>query len=99
MVIFAVFLFKNYRREENAYHKMISNFLRRKVGYNINLQIEVGPKLPLQDSRESVIDGILNDEEITHLNLVVVYFKTGHKESTIQININEEEKYEEYLYA
>jgi hypothetical protein len=56
MVIFSVFLFKNYRKEETAYHQMILNFVRRKVGFNIDLKIEVGPKLTIQDQRESVID-------------------------------------------
>ena len=99
MVIFSIFLFKNYRKEESAYFQMINNFLKRKVGYNINLEIEVGPKISLQEQRESLIQGLLNGEEVANLNLVVVKFKTALKEAQIQINLNEEDKYEEYLYA
>ncbi len=99
MVIYAIFLFKNYRKDENAYHQMILNFVRRKIGYNIDLKIEVGPKLSLEDQRESVIDNLLNDVDVDLMNLVVVKFKTGDKEANIQINLNNEEKYEEYLYG
>ena len=77
---------------------MILNFVRRKVGYNIDLKIEVGPKLSLQDQRESVIENLLNDDDVDIMNLVVVKFKTGDKEANIQINLNEEDKYEQYLY-
>lgn len=99
MVIFSVFLFKNYRKEETAYHQMIVNFVRRKIGFNIDLQVEVGPKLSLQDQRESVIENLLNDDVVDIMNLVVVKFKTGDKEASIQINLNDEDKYEQYLYS
>jgi len=98
MVIFSVFLFKKYRKEENIYQQMISNFLIRKVGYSIKLQLEVGPKLSLEDQREKLIEGILNDDEVEYLNLVVVQFKTSLKEVNMQIDLNREDKYEEYLY-
>jgi hypothetical protein len=99
MVIFSIFLFKNYRKDENAYFQMILNFVRRKIGHNIDLKIEVGPKLSIQEQRENVIDNLLNDDDIDIMNLVVVKFKTGDKEATIQINLNEEDKYEQYLYS
>lgn len=97
MVIFSVFLFKKYRKEENIYQQMISNFLIRKVGYSIKLQLEVGPKLSLEEQREKIIEGILNDE-VEYLNLVAVQFKTSLKEVNMQIDLNHEDKYEEYLY-
>jgi len=98
MVIFSVFLFKKYRKEEKIYQQMISSFLLRKVGYSIKLQLEVGPKLSLEEQREKLIEGILNDDEIKHLNLVVVQYKTSLKEVNMQIDLNHEDKYEEYLY-
>ena len=99
MVIFSIFLFKKYRKEETAYHQMINNFLRRKIGYSIDLKIECGPKFSLEDQRELVIENILNDEEFDHMNLVVAQFKTALKEVNIQIDLNQEEKYENYLYS
>ena len=99
IIIFSVFLFKNYRKDENAYFQMILNFVRRKVGYNIDLKVEVGPKLSIEDQRESVIENLLNDDNVDIMNLVVVKFKTGDKEANIQINLNDEDKYEQYLYS
>lgn len=78
---------------------MITNFLRRKVGYKIDLKIECGPKFSLEDQRELVIENLLNDEEFDHMNLVVATFKTALKEVNIQIDLNKEEKYEHYLYS
>jgi len=99
MVIFSIFLFKKYRKEENVYYQMINNFLRRKVGYSIDLKIECGPKFSIEDQRELVIDNLLNQEEFDHMNLVVAQFKTALKEVNIQIDLNQEEKYESYLYS
>lgn len=99
MVIFAIFTFKSYRKEEGVYFQMINNFLRRKVGYQIDLRLEVGPKMSLQDQRELVIDSLINDDELNFMNLVTVEFKTGFKSVNLQIDINDEDKYEQYLYA
>jgi hypothetical protein len=99
MVIFSIFLFKKYRKEENVYNQMINNFLRRKIGYSIDLKIECGPKFSLEDQRELVIENILNDEDFDHMNLIVAQFKTALKEVNMQINLNKEEKYEHYLYS
>jgi len=99
MVIFSVFLFKKYRKEENVYRQMIVNFLRKKVGYSIELSLECGPKIPKQEQRDNLIDGILNDEEIIYLNLVVVEFRTSYKSVSLQIDLNQEDKYDQYLYA
>ena len=78
---------------------MINNFLRRKVGYQIHLKIEVGPKMSLQDQRDLVIDSLINDDDLNFMNLVVVEFKTGFKSVNLQIDLNEEDKYEQYLYS
>jgi hypothetical protein len=99
MVIFSIFLFKKYRKEENVYNQMINNFLRRKIGYSIDLKIECGPKFSLEDQRELVIENILNDEDFDHMNLVVAQFKTALKQVNMQVDLNKEEKYEHYLYS
>jgi len=52
-----------------------------------------------EDQRESLIDGILNDDNISYLNLVVVQFKTSYKSVSLQIDLNQEDKYDQYLYA
>jgi hypothetical protein len=100
MVVFSIFLFKNYRKEEAVYFQMINNFLKKKIGYKIDLSIECGPKLALEDSRDILIENILNDDDdFDHMNLVVATFKTALKEVNMQIDLNKEDKYENYLYS
>ena len=41
MVVFSIFLFKNYRKEEAVYFQMINNFLKKKIGYKIDLSIDI----------------------------------------------------------
>lgn len=101
LVVFAIFLFREQRRQENVYRQSVINFIKRRIRYDIELTLEVGPKLALEDQRDMQIDSILYDfDESKFLNLVVVEFKTGFKERiTLQINLNDEERYESYLYS
>jgi len=101
LVVFAIFLFREQRRQENVYRQSVITFIKRRIRYDIELTLEVGPKLALEDQRDMQIDSILYDfDESKFLNLVVVEFKTGFKERiTVQINLNDEERYESYLYS
>jgi archaellum biogenesis ATPase FlaH len=97
MVIFSVFLYKNYRNQENVYKTAINNFLKRKL-ININIEVEVGPKYSIEEQRESILEKLFNNDEIERLNLIVVRYKTPLKDVNMQINLNNEDKYEDYLY-
>jgi len=101
LVVFGVFLFKEQRRQESVYRESVRVFIKRRLRTDIDLTLEVGPKLTLEDQRDLQIESILNNfDETKFLNLVVVEFKTGYKEKvTLQINLNEEERYESYLYS
>ncbi len=101
LVVFSIFLFREQRRQENVYRQSVINFIKRRIRYDIELTLEVGPKLTLEDQRDIQIESILNNfDETKFLNLVVVEFKTGFKERiTLQINLNDEERYESYLYS
>ena len=99
LVIFAVFLFKENRKSDAAYLEQIRVFVKRRTQYDIGLSVDVGPKMSLDEQRDNAIEQILNDTEDGIMNLVVVKFKTGWEEVTIQIYINQEEKYESYLYS
>jgi len=101
LVVFAIFLFREQRRQENVYRQSVISFIKGRIRYDIDLTLEVGPKLTLEDQRDIQIESILNNfDETKFLNLVVVEFKTGFKERiTLQINLNDEERYESYLYS
>lgn len=99
LVIFAVFLFKETRKQESVYIESIRTFVRRRVHYDIGLSVDVGPKMSIDEQRDTTIDQILNNGDKGILNLIVVKFKTGWEEVSIQIDLNQEEKYESYMYS
>ena len=99
MVIFSVFLFKKYRNQELAYTQMVNTFLRKKVHAKIEIQLECGPKLATQDSRDNIIESLLNEDDFDYMNLVVANFKTPLKEMSLQIDLNQEEKWNAYIYS
>jgi hypothetical protein len=99
MVIFSVFLFKNYRNQESVYAQMINSFLKKKVHTKLQVELECGPKLATQDSRDTIIESLLNEDDFDHMNLVVVNFKTPLKEMSLQIDLNQEEKWNDYIYS
>ena len=100
LVIFSVFLYKDLRKQESVYNQAVISFLKKRISHEIELYLEVGPKLTKQEERDLAIDLILdNDDDKGRLNLVVVRFKTGLKEVTIQIDLDKEDKFENYLYS
>lgn len=99
LVIFSVFLYKDLRREEEIYNKAVLSFLKKRIPHDINLYLEVGPKMTKEEERDLAISIILdNEDEKGILNLVVIRFKTGLKEVKLQVDLDKEEKYENYLY-
>ena len=98
LVIFSVFLYGGLRKNEKEYENSVKKFLNKRIK-NFNITLEVGPKFSKQDSRDIIIQNLLEEgEEIFINNLVVVQFKTGTKDISLQINLDQEDKYEIYLY-
>lgn len=102
LVILGVFMYKELRKQELVYQEQIRTFIEKRLGYNTDLLIEVGPKMGKSDSRNQILMDLLDDVEDDDrgvFNLVVVKFKTGYKDVNLQINLNQPEKYEEYIYG
>ncbi len=99
LVIFSLFLYKTQRRNEVMYSNLIHTFVDKRLNIDIELTIEVGPRMEKSDVRSILLDDILGDTDVDVgiMNLVIVRFTTGHKEETLQINLNDEEKYMIYL--
>jgi hypothetical protein len=95
LVIFAIFLYKNQRRNEVMYVNLVHTFVAKRLSIDIELDIDVGPKMDKSDVRNVLLEDILgdNDRDVGIMNLVILKFRTGHKEEILQINLNEEEKY------
>jgi hypothetical protein len=99
LVIFSVFLHKDLRRQENVYNQAVISFIRKRIPHDIELYLEVGPKMTKNEEREIAIDMLLdNNTEVGILNMVFIRFKTGLMEVKLQIDLEKEEKYENFLY-
>ena len=90
LIIFAIFLYKETRKQENVYTHSVRNFIKKRIPYDIDLRIDVGPKMSLDEQRDNAIDLIFGNTDKTILNLVVVQFRTGHKEINLQIESGRE---------
>ena len=102
LVILAVFMYKEMRKQEHIYQEYIRSYIQKRLGYDPDIKIEVGPKMDKIDGRDQIINDILDDvddEDRGVYNLVSISFKTGHKDVNMQINLNEEDKYESYIYG
>lgn len=101
IVIFGIFLYKNLRRQEKVYENSVRVFLRKRISQDIELSLEVGPKMPKDEIRNSLIDSIFDPDNkgVPLFHLVNVRFKTSLMDVNMQIDLNSEEKYEDYLYS
>jgi hypothetical protein len=52
-----------------------------------------------EDEREILLEEILNGVESDYLSTVTVTFTTPLKEITMNIDLSDEKKYEQYLYS
>lgn len=97
MVIFSAFLFKRYKYDPNIYKSKILTYLIPKIP-NISSGFEFNPPPDVSktEKREMSIDSILDDKK-NILDLVSFKFKTPLKEVNIQIDLGNEEKYEEFI--
>lgn len=99
LVIFSLFMFKGSRKDEKFYSLQINNFLRKKLKYDLLVKVECGPKLSLEESRDQALENLLNDENYKFFNLVTIEFRTAFDNVNLQIDLSDEEKYEQYLYS
>lgn len=99
IVIFAIFLFKGQIRNPNVYKLSVIGFLNRRLPWKINIKIDTGIKLDKDEEREIILEEILNGVESDYQSSVVVTFTTPLKNTTIEINLKDEKRYEDYLYT
>lgn len=99
MVIFSAFLFKRYKYDPKIYKSKILTYLIPKIpNISSGFEFDPPPNVSKSEKREISIDSILNeDNDKNILNLVSFRFKTPLKEVNIQIDLGNEEKYEEFI--
>jgi len=98
MVIFSLFLNKVHIRTPGVYKQSVHTFLKRRLSWDINLRIDTGKKLDRDSERDLLLDQVLYDFESKYLTEVIVEFTTPIKDVKMEINLSEEDKYEDFLY-
>lgn len=98
VVIFSLFTYKRIVRQPGVYKQSVLSFVNKRVAWKINLSIDTGPQMSKDEEREIVLSEILEGVESDHLTTVVVTFTTPLKEITIEVDLRDEDKYQNYLY-
>jgi len=99
VVIFALFTFKRQIRQPNVYKMSVITFTIKRLPWKINLVIDTGEKLDREEERDILLEELLNGVESDYLSTVTVTFTTPLKEITMNIDLSDEKKYEQYLYS
>ena len=99
VVIFALFLFKRQMRQPNVYKQSVLSYVSKRLPWKIHLQIDAGARLEKEEERELILDEILNGVETDYLSFVLVSFTTPLKQTTIEVNLKDEARYEKFIYG
>lgn len=99
VVLFSLFLFKRQIREPNLYKLSVISYLKKRLNWEINIDIDTGDRLSKNEERSIIIDKLLYNSESDYQTKVTVSFKTPLKEVVILVDLQEYEKYEKYIYS
>jgi hypothetical protein len=98
VVIFSLFTYKRLIRQPNVYKQSVLSFVNKRVAWKIHLVIDTGIKMSKDEEREIVLNELLEGIESDYLTTVTVTFTTPLKETTIEVDLKDEEKYQSFLY-
>lgn len=73
-------------------------FAIKRLPWKINLVIDTGLKIDKEDEREILLNELLEGVESDYLTTVTVTFTTPLKEITIEVDLKDEDKYQNFLY-
>jgi hypothetical protein len=99
VIIFALFTFKRQIRQPNVYKLSVLSFIKKRIPWQVNLVIDTGIKLTKEDERDVLLQELLDGIETDYLSIVTVTFTTPLKETTMSVDLKDEEKYNNYLYS
>lgn len=98
VVIFSLFLYKRQVRQPNVFTQSVLSFTKKRIPWKINLKINTGVSMSKFEERELLLNEILEGVESSFLTTVTVTFTTPLKETTIEVDLRDEEKYQNFLY-
>lgn len=95
MIVFSLFLYKGQIRQPGVYKQSIYSFLKRRVPWSINLRIDFD-SLSKEDNREVLLEDLFNG--VKYEPKIRISFTSPLKDTTMDIDISKESKYQEFLY-
>ena len=98
VVIFALFMFKRQIRNTPLYRISVLKFVKARIPWKIDLIILTEDKKTVGEEREMILDELLNGVKSDYLSKINVTFTTPLKTVTMEIDLNDEKKYEQFLY-
>ncbi len=98
IVIFSIFLFKN-EKNPLSFENSVQSFISKRIFWDINLKLNLGPSLTKEDQRKVLLDTIIDNIEYDYLLIISIYFKTPLKEVSMDIDLSNENKYQNFLYS
>ena len=98
IVIFSLFLYKRQIRQPNVFKLSVDSFIKKRLPWKINLIIDTGIKMEKEEEREILLNELLEGVESDWLSTVTVTFTTPLKEITIEVDLKDEGKYQNFLY-
>jgi len=98
IVIFSLFIYKRQIKQPNVYRLSVMAFVRKRIPWKIDLIIDTGIPLDREEQRDLALDEILNDIKSDYMTTVMVTFTTPLKTITMDIDLKDEEKYQNFLY-
>jgi hypothetical protein len=98
IIIFSVFAHKSQIRKPGVYILSVISFVKKRIPWDIHLDIQVDMRYNKDTERDIIIDNILNDSDDKFLPMVTVIFRSPLKEATILIDIQDPNRYEKHLY-
>jgi hypothetical protein len=99
VVIFSLFLYKGQIRQPNVYKISVMAFVKKRLPWKVNINIDTGIRLDKDDERDLILDQILEGVETDYLSKVTVTFNTPLKDVTLEIDLSDETKYEKFIYS
>jgi len=99
VVIFSLFTYKRLIRQPGVYKQSVYSFTEKRLPWKINLQLDTGVKMSKGEEREILLNEILEGVESDYLTTVTVTFTTPQKETTIEVDLRDEDKYQNFLYS
>ncbi len=99
VVIFSLFLYKRQIRQPNVYRMSVMAFVRKRLPWKVNINIDTGIRLDKDDERDLILDQILEGVETDYLSKVTVTFNTPLRDVTMEIDLLDEKKYEKFIYS